>query len=77
MGREKSEAQKGRRECVDLTNVDITFYKNLPQDYATLTQTLLSLSPLLSQRTILENLPWVADAEEEMKRRAAEDTKGK
>lgn len=61
----------------DLTNGEITFYKNLPQDHATLTQTLLSLSPLLSQRTILENLPWVADAEEEMKRRAAEDTKGK
>lgn len=58
----------------DLTNGEVTFYKNLPQDHATLTQTLLSLAPLLSQRTILENLPWVADAEEEIARKAAEDT---
>ena len=43
----------------------VTFYKNLPQDHTALASTLLSLSPLLSKRTILEQLPWVKDAEEE------------
>ena len=37
----------------------LTFYKNLPQNTAELAQTLLSLSPLLSRQTILENLPLV------------------
>ena len=49
----------------------MTFYKNLPQDNAALAQTMLSLSPLLSRQTILENLPWVTDAQEELRRKAA------
>ena len=53
---------------VDLRGGEMTFYKNLPQDYAALVSTLLSLSPLLSKRTILENLPWVADVQEELRR---------
>ena len=58
---------------VDLTGGEVTFYKNLPQDNAALAETLLSLSPLLSRQTCLENLPWVADAQEELRRRAAEN----
>ena len=58
---------------VDLTGGEVTFYKNLPQDNAALAETLLSLSPLLSRQTILEKLPWVADAQEELRRRAAEN----
>ena len=57
---------------IDLTGGEVTFYKNLPQDNAALTETLLSLSPLLSRQTILENLPWVTDAQEELRRRPAE-----
>ena len=57
---------------VDLRGGEMTFYKNLPQDYAALVSTLLSLSPLLSKRSILENLPWVADVQEELKRKAEE-----
>ena len=57
---------------VDLRGGEMTFYKNLPQDYAALVSTLLSLSPLLSKRTILENLPWVADVQEELRRKAEE-----
>lgn len=67
----KGERLLGR--SVDLTGGEVTFYKNLPQDNAALAETLLSLSPLLSQQTILENLPWVADAQEELRRRAAEN----
>ena len=52
---------------------EMTFYKNLPQDNATLVSTLLSLSPILSQQTILENLPWVSDVQEELRRRSAEE----
>lgn len=67
----KGERLLGR--SVDLTGGEVTFYKNLPQDNAALAETLLSLSPLLSRQTILENLPWVADAQEELRRRAAEN----
>lgn len=56
----------------DLAAGRLAFYKNLPRNYPELAQTLLSLSPVLSSRTILENLPWVADPEEELRRRAAE-----
>lgn len=57
----------------DLTAGRLTFYKNLPQNHTELAQTLLSLSPILSRRTILENLPWAADAEEELRRKAEEE----
>lgn len=52
-----------------------TFYKNLPQDQATQAETLLSLSPVLSRRTILEQLPWVTDPEEELRRIEKEEAK--
>lgn len=57
----------------DLTAGKATFYKNLPQNHTELAQTLLSLSPVLSRRTILENLPWVPDVEEELRRKEAEE----
>lgn len=57
---------------VNLTEGKATFYKNLPQNHTELAQTLLSLSPILSQRTILEHLPWVTDAEEELRRKTSE-----
>ena len=52
----------------DLTSGRPTFYKNLPQDQAAQAEALLKLSPVLSRRTILEHLPWVADPEEELRR---------
>lgn len=55
----------------DLTGTPV-FYKNLPRNDADLAQTLLSLTPVLSTRTILEHLPWVSDPEEELRRRQAE-----
>lgn len=57
---------------IDLTGGMATFYKNLPQDNSSLAETLLSLSPVLSAQTILENLPWVTDVQEELRRKAAE-----
>lgn len=68
-----TEGERLLGRSVDLTGGEVTFYKNLPQDNAALEETLLSLSPLLSRQTILENLPWVADAQEELRRRAAEN----
>lgn len=68
-----TEGERLLGQSVDLTGGEVTFYKNLPQDNAALAETLLSLSPLLSRQTILENLPWVADAQEELRRRAAEN----
>lgn len=57
----------------DLAGAQVTFYKNLPQNNSELAATLLSLAPVLSQRTILENLPWVSDPEEELRRKAEEN----
>ena len=57
---------------IDLTGGTAAFYKNLPQDNSALAETLLSLSPVLSAQTILENLPWVTDVQEELRRKAAE-----
>lgn len=68
-----TEGERLLGRSVDLTGGEVTFYKNPPQDNAALAETLLSLSPLLSRQTILENLPWVADAQEELRRRAAEN----
>lgn len=56
----------------DLAAAQVTFYKNLPQNHTELAETLLSLAPILSQRTILEHLPWVSDPEEELRRKAEE-----
>lgn len=56
---------------VDLTAGTATFYKNLPQNHTELAETLLSLSPVLSRRTILEQLPWVADTDAELARKPA------
>lgn len=67
-----TEGERLLGRSVDLTGGEVTFYKNLPQDNAALAETLLSLSPLLSRQTILENLPWVTDAQEELRRKAAE-----
>lgn len=60
----------------ELTDCSVTFHKNLPRNDAELTETLLSLSPVLSQRTLLEHLPWVADVEQELRRKAEEAQKG-
>lgn len=60
----------------DFTQGEWTFYKNLPQNHTELAQTLLSLSPLLSTQTILEHLPWVADPQEELRRKAEETNNG-
>lgn len=57
---------------VDLTAGRAAFYKNLPQNHTELAQTLLSLSPVLSQRTILEQLPWVTDVDGELERKRRE-----
>jgi len=56
----------------DLSGVHITFYKNLPQNLTEQVEQLLSLSDILSRRTILEQLPWVQNVEEELQRKAAE-----
>lgn len=60
----------------ELDTAQLTFYKNLPQNHTELAETLLELAPILSQRTILEHLPWVSDPEEELRRKAAEANKG-
>lgn len=56
----------------NLAEGEMTFYKNLPRNHAELAETLLSLTPVMSRRTILENLPWVTDVEEELRRKAEE-----
>lgn len=57
----------------NLTNAEITFYKNLPQNQVELAETMLSLSSLLSKQTILEQLPWVKNPQLELQRKEAEE----
>lgn len=52
------------------------FYKNLPQDAQALAETMVSLAPILSSRTILEQLPYVDDPEEELRRKKQEQING-
>ena len=59
----------------ELDSSQIIFYKNLPQDQAAQAEALLSLSPVLSRRTILEHVPWGANPEEELRRIEKEETK--
>jgi len=59
----------------DFSTAQLTFYKNLPENQTELVQMLLSLSDVLSHRTILEQLPWVSDADEELRRKANETSK--
>jgi len=56
----------------ELSSARITFYKNLPENHAEQVELLLSLREILSQRTILEQLPWVQDAEAERLRKKQE-----
>lgn len=58
----------------DFSAPTTVFYKNLPTNSAEQTATLLSLSDILSRRTILENLPWVSDPEAEEQRKKEEET---
>ena len=56
----------------DLTAAHVTFYKNLPENQAEQVNMLLSLADILSKKTLLEQLPWVQNVEEELQRKAAE-----
>ena len=60
--------------AVSLTGAVPTFYQNLPKNNSELVESLLSLSPMLSHRTILEHLPWVSDPDEELQRIAQEQS---
>jgi SPP1 family phage portal protein len=59
-------------ENADFSGASAVFYKNLPQNNAELADTLVSLEPILSHKTILQNLPWVTDPEAELKQKEKE-----
>ena len=54
----------------DYNYLDITeeFTRNLPQNESETTNTILSLSNVISKRTLLELLPQIQDVDEELKR---------
>ncbi|EJU21177.1 phage portal protein, SPP1 family [Peptoanaerobacter stomatis] len=52
----------------DYTLITTEFTRNLPQNESEITNTILSLSNVISKRTLLELLPQIEDVDEELKR---------
>jgi SPP1 family phage portal protein len=58
---------------VDSTDfVDITFYKNIPQNLVEISEMVNKLIPIVSEETLLSQLPFIDDANVEMERKAKE-----
>lgn len=55
------------------TNINIKFANTLPQNIYELSQTIKNLSPYLSSETLLNQLPFVENAKEELEKKKAED----
>lgn len=59
---------------IDLfTNINIKFANTLPQNIYELSQTIKNLSPYLSSETLLNQLPFVESAKEELEKKKAEE----
>ena len=59
---------------IDLfTDINIKFANTLPQNIYELSQTIKNLSPYLSSETLLNQLPFVENAKEEVEKKKAED----
>ena len=59
---------------IDLfTDINIKFSNTLPQNIYELSQTIKNLSPYLSSETLLNQLPFVENAKEELEKKKAED----
>ena len=59
---------------IDLfTSINIKFANTLPQNIYELSQTIKNLSPYLSSETLLNQLPFVENAKEELEKKKAED----
>lgn len=59
---------------IDLfTDINIKFANTLPQNTYELSQTIKNLSPYLSSETLLNQLPFVENAKEELEKKKAED----
>lgn len=59
---------------IDLfTNINIKFANTLPQNIYELSQTIKNLSPYLSSETLLNQLPFVENAKEELEKKKAEE----
>ena len=59
---------------IDLfTSINIKFANTLPQNIYELSQTIKNLSPYLSGETLLNQLPFVENAKEELEKKKAED----
>ena len=52
----------------DYTLITTEFTRNLPQNEGEITNTILSLSNVVSKRTLLELLPQIQDVDAELKR---------
>ncbi len=55
------------------TNINIKFANTLPQNIYELSQTIKNLSPYLSSETLLNQLPFVENAKEELEKKKAEE----
>lgn len=58
---------------LEYTGIDIKFNNSLPQNILELTQIIQNLSPYLSTETLIEQLPFVESAKEEMDKKEKEE----
>lgn len=56
----------------DYSTVDISFYRNIPQNILEIVQMVTSIGDTVSEQTKLEQLPFVDDVQEEIKRKEEE-----
>ncbi len=63
---------KGAMAFVPIHRIDVVFTRNLPANELEISQMAMNLTDIVSNETLLEQLPFVSDAKEEMKIREKE-----
>lgn len=65
--------ERTRGYKVSTNDLTITFVRNIPLDLSVIGDTVAKLSPFVSKRTLLSQIPFVSDIDEELKQKALED----
>lgn len=58
---------------IDYSDVRLVFVRNMPIDMSVIGDTAVKLSPFVSKRTLLSQLPFISDVDEELKRKQEEE----
>ena len=70
------QALKEYFEVIGINDFDIVWNTDRPVDDTEIINSITASAGILSQKTLLENHPWVEDVDEELSRLSAENTTG-